>query len=129
MNDSGKLLLQLYFKGVCLNKVRAIKALKVLCGFGLKESKSHIDRAENTPTIISIPQEISTKDIDDFINTMVELGGECNPTGFEEYRDSIKEIALMATLRGDTYVAKTILMFMSTYLSNDINEEDYDQED
>ena len=126
MTDYADSVLQIYFPGICRRKVEAIKGLRSISRLNLKEAKDIIDTSVHEPQCVRIHCNPEIETVNYFIDLIKSEGGEVFFTSHAKYRESLEEIAFMATLAGDTYVAKSILKFMDEYMPENLDESQID---
>lgn len=98
------------FPNTPTNKVTAIKAVKFVTDWGLKESKNWVEsnRGDIVEGIIPSHEVVAVKDLVD------RAGGVfSDDTELSKYYDDFKEIAMKAMLADDTMAAQQILNFIN----------------
>jgi hypothetical protein len=95
-------------------KIDAIKALRGLTGKGLKEAKDVIDDAYFRTTTAETEAGQNSNTFNSQLDLLRAAGFDVkvNKGQYEVYIDQLREMASMATLKGDYYIAGRLIEFL-----------------
>lgn len=98
--------------GTPTNKIWAVKAIRKLKGWGLKEAKEWAEQDYTKPLEGWLAN--NDHDISELYRYVENSGGQISDTEeFGKYKDDLKEIVMKATLADDTIFAEQLLRFIN----------------